>query len=57
MDTRTHTRALSAGIQHDPLVSKMASLIYTHQGFKGSVKSAGIEALTGTLDSFSLTLF
>lgn len=53
----THTCTLSAGIEYDPLVSKMASLIYTHQGFKGSVKSAEIEALTGTLDSFSLTLF
>lgn len=51
----THT--LSAGIEYDPLVSKMASLIYTHQGFKGFVKSAEIEALTGALDSFSLTLF
>lgn len=55
--THTHTRTLSAGIEYDPLVSKMASLIYTHQGFKGSVKSAEIEALTGALDSFSLTLF
>lgn len=32
-------------------------LIYIHQRFKGSVMSAEIEALTGALDSFSLTLF